>query len=825
MTGFPWLKPAAIAAVAVFAAHVGGAFEVAQVFREERFTRGNVNLRAVQPIDAAAWIGPENVVQGRSPFMRFRRTFKGRIAPLTIDVSADARFVLLLDGREIARGPHQGFPLHWYYETYRISGLGNANHVLEVVVFDLGDKGPLSLLSSGRLGFILKAEGEYDAELTTGRAEWEVADVVGMSFGNATDPDTMTGAENIVRGTGFLDPAAAVNWRGALVLKDPVKDSEYGFSSKGWALFPTERPDQTYDRKKPGCIRSALTTAGAGKPVVYHAQATDPDWTARFNALLRTEAQVAIPRRTTLHVLWDLQDYFCAYPLLETSGGKGAEIRWAWAESLYEVEPKGHIYGNKGNRDAFDGKAVLRSMYDTFLPDGRKDACFTVPWWKAGRWIELTIQTGDDPLVLRRLAIAESRYPFACSARFGCDDSSIDRIWKMCVRGMQNCLHETFVDCPYFEQQMYPGDTRIEMLVLDAVSDDARPVRHGIGLFDYSRRDNGLVPMNFPSRNIQDSSTYSLCWVMMAGDYAHWHGADEFLRARIPGIRHTLGVIALYENAEGLLENLPGWNFVDWVPDWDFYGNAPDGRLGLSAINNLLYVHALQSAAKAEDAVGERDMADCCRSRANAVAAAIRARFWDASRGLVADTVAKDCFSEHAQCLALLADILPSGDRERAFKGLVEVSGLARCTVYFSHYLFETYLKFGRADLFLKKLDLWRGFVSDGLKTPLEAPGARGRSDCHAWGAHPLYHLLTGVAGIRPLTDGFAAVEVAPQFGPLTCIQASLPTPKGTLSVDLRRDGDSLSGMVDVPPGLPAEFVWQGRCRKLHDGINDINDE
>ena len=269
-----------------------------------------------------------------------------------------------------------------------------------------------------------------------------------------------------------------------------------------------------------------------------------------------------------------------------------------------------------------------------------------------------------------------------------------------------------------------------------------------------------------------------------------------------------------------------------WMPDtpfewtdWDFYGNAPDGRLGLSAINNLLYVHALQSAAKAEDAVGERDMADCCRSRANAVAAAIRARFWDASRGLVADTVAKDCFSEHAQCLALLADILPSGDRERAFKGLVEVSGLARCTVYFSHYLFETYLKFGRADLFLKKLDLWRGFVSDGLKTPLEAPGARGRSDCHAWGAHPLYHLLTGVAGIRPLTDGFAAVEVAPQFGPLTCIQASLPTPKGTLSVDLRRDGDSLSGMVDVPPGLPAEFVWQGRCRKLHDGINDINDE
>ena len=79
--------------------------------------------------------------------------------------------------------------------------------------------------------------------------------------------------------------------------------------------------------------------------------------------------------------------------------------------------------------------------------------------------------------------------------------------------------------------------------------------------------------------------------------------------------------------------------------------------------------------------------------------------------------------------------------------------------MYFSHYLFEAYFRHGRGDLFLKKLDLWRGFVRDGLKTPLEAPGVRGRSDCHAWGSHPLYHLLTGVAGIRPVADGFSAAR------------------------------------------------------------------
>ena len=783
-----------------------------------------MNLRVLQPIDTAAWIGPKNGATGKYPFVRFKRPFKGRSTPLVIDVSADARFVLLLDGQEIARGPHQGFPNHWYYETYRITGLDNADHVLEAVVFDLGDKGPFSILTSGRLGFILKAEGDYDADLTTGRAAWQAADVGGMSFGGLTDPDTMTGAENIVRGTGFLDPAAATSWRETVVLKKPVRDSEYGFAAQGWALFPTERPDQLYDEKVPGQICAVLVATETQKPVVYRAQASDADWAAKFTALLRTGTSVEIPSGVSLRVLWELEDYFCAYPRLETSGGKGAQIRWAWAESLYEPEPKGHIYGNKAPRGVFDGKAMLRSMYDTFLPNGRPQARFTVPWWKAGRWVELAIRTDGEPLMLHRLALAESRYPLACAARFACDDPTISRICDICVRGMQNCLHETFMDCPYFEQQMYPGDTRVEMLILNAISGDARPIRYGIGLFDYARRDNGLVPMNFPSRNIQDSSTYSLCWVMMAGDYILWHGADEFLRARVPGMRHTLSALALYANKDGLLENLPGWSFMDWVPEWDTYGNAPDGRLGLSALNNLLYVHALQAAAKVEDAVGEKVQAAYCRDRAKAVAAAIRACFWDASRGLVADTVRKDRFSEHAQCLALLAEILPPDDRARAFAGLVEAKDLARCTVYFSHYLFETYLKFGRADLFLKKLDLWRGFVRDGLKTPLEAPGERGRSDCHAWGSHPLYHLLTGVAGIRPVTDGFSAVEVAPQFGGLKFVKAAMPTPKGMLAIDLRRTDDRVTGTVSLPSGLPAEFVWKGNRQPLRAGVNVLGE-
>lgn len=189
---------------------------------------------------------------------------------------------------------------------------------------------------------------------------------------------------------------------------------------------------------------------------------------------------------------------------------------------------------------------------------------------------------------------------------------------------------------------------------------------------------------------------------------------------------------------------------------------------------------------------------------------------------MIADTCAKDVFSEHTQCLALLLGVLSEERAEATFKGLVNETDLARATVYFSHYLFETYIKFGRADLLMKRLGLWREYVRIGLKTPMEAPGWRGRSDCHAWGAHPLYHLVTGVAGVSPDAFGYSAVRIAPHPGGLRWIKATCPTPKGVVRLDLKFDDGRVSGSVELPKGLPGTFEWSGRTVVLQAGINKV---
>ena len=177
----------------------------------------------------------------------------------------------------------------------------------------------------------------------------------------------------------------------------------------------------------------------------------------------------------------------------------------------------------------------------------------------------------------------------------------------------------------------------------------------------------------------------------------------------------------------------------------------------------------------------------------------------------------------HEERLAILADALSPAQRDRAFKGLVEATDLARTTVYFSHYLFDTYIKMGRSDLFLKRLDLWREYVKMNLCTPLEAPGANARSDCHAWGSHPLYHLHTGVLGVRSDAPFFAKVRIAPQPADLQWIKAKTPHPQGLIETDLKFADGGVSGTVILPGNLTGTFEWKGNTLPLNPGSQSVS--
>jgi hypothetical protein len=125
------------------------------------------------------------------------------------------------------------------------------------------------------------------------------------------------------------------------------------------------------------------------------------------------------------------------------------------------------------------------------------------------------------------------------------------------------------------------------------------------------------------------------------------------------------------------------------------------------------------------------------------------------------------------------------------------------------------------ADEYLGSIEPWRKLLPLHFSTWPEVPGDT-RSDSHAWSAHPIYDLLTLVAGIEPATPGFATVRIAPHMGTLPSLQASFPHPQGLIEVAYQRHGTGLSATVTLPGKLTGNFILKGKSWPLKPGVNQI---
>jgi hypothetical protein len=121
----------------------------------------------------------------------------------------------------------------------------------------------------------------------------------------------------------------------------------------------------------------------------------------------------------------------------------------------------------------------------------------------------------------------------------------------------------------------------------------------------------------------------------------------------------------------------------------------------------------------------------------------------------------------------------------------------------------------------LASIDPWRKLLPLHFSTWPEIPGDT-RSDCHAWTAHPIYDLLTLVAGIEPASPGFATVRIAPNLGKLPSLSASFPHPEGSIEVKYQRQGSGIDASITLPGKLSGEFVFNGQRKPLSPGVNHI---
>jgi hypothetical protein len=751
--------------------------------------------------------------EAKAPYCcAFRRLFSlEQETVLRVHVSADERYELFLDGQRIGLGPERGAPEYWFFETYDLL-LTTGEHSLVARVTALGELSPFAQMSVDH-GFVLAADEDRWGELlSTGVAEWEVKQLGGYGF----EPKRgfAVGANLVLDGARFdwdFQTGGGNGWQPAESKRKPICGDWFptDIFPGSHLMQPAPLPPMMDEERAVGVARFVAQDQVPPTRVTMaeHLAAEAPSWTA----LLQQGTPLEVPPHTTRRIVIDLENYYCAYPQLVTSKGRGSRVEIAWAEALYLDETS----QEKGNRNEIDGR-FFREGGDLFLPDGGLSRTFDTLWWRAGRYVQVRVQTADEPLVMERLLWRETRYPLEMESTFAASDQRLARVIPVALRCLQMDAHETYMDCPYYEQLMYIGDTRIEILTTYVVTQDARLPRKAMQLFDASRFPNGLTQSRFPSHAKQVIPPFSLWWVAMIHDFASWRDDRAFVSSMAPGARGVIDGFLRSLNADVLIEALPGWNFVDWVPEWSF-GIPPEGDNGVSSVINWHFVLVLRLLAEVEDYLEERELAARWRRLATQCAARITEVFWDEARGLFADDAAHTRFSEHAQCLAILSGQINPAQQQRMAAGLLSDPQLARTTVYFTHYLFETYRVIGRIDALIERLSLWFELDRLGFKTTFERPEPS-RSDCHAWGAHPIYHYFATILGIRPGSMGFQTVNIAPQLGSLTSASGKLVHPLGEIEVDLVKEGNDLHGSIKLPTGLRGTFTYAGRTVGLREG-------
>lgn len=762
---------------------------------------------------AASWIACPDA--GAPPVVTaFRLGFKCSAETVRIRVSADERYELFLDGHRVGRGSERGNLEHWFYESYDLA-LAAGDHVLAARVWSLGADAPLAQFSV-RPEFLLAAEGKVAGLLDTGLAPWEAKRLPGYAIEppeypwGLVAPETVDGVSfawdfEFGHGEGWRRAeAGAPAWSGLM---------DYGIAPDRLLQNGTLPPQHERPWNR-GTVRlTAAVDTLETAPIAVRAADHLPAESEAWQHLVCGRAPLTLPPRTRRRVIVDLDDYVCAYPEIEVSGGAGSLVRILWAESLRKKPGKWDF--DKGNRDAVEGKYFL-GMGATFRPDGGRSRRFGTLWWSAGRYLEITVQTAADPLVLDSFVLSETRYPLEMESAFSSSDPEFDANTPLLVRGEQMCAHETYVDCPYFEQMQYVGDARIEARTQYVMSRDDRLSRKALYMIAASRHASGLTEARYPVREPQFIPWFSLLWVGMVHDYACWRDDAGFVQSLLPAVRGIIEAFLAARDPRGRVRTPEGWNFE----------GTKDGEL--SGMVHWLFVWTLQLAAELEEGFGDAGLADRARRHRADLAQIADSAFWDEARGLYANDPERTQYDELVQSFALLSRAVPAA-KQPIVEGQLRRGGQAHwSTVDGLFYLFELCRIRGLTDLFFQRMTLWSDQRRQGFKTPVESwdkssncalQFAGSRSDCHGWGSYPLPHYFTTVLGIQPAAWGFRRVEIRPQPGPLTWASGRLVHPAGgEIVVELRRAADAIHGRVVLPANLAGTLVLQGGTRSLEAG-------
>ncbi len=519
--------------------------------------------------------------------------------------------------------------------------------------------------------------------------------------------------------------------------------------------------------------------------------ATLADWLAGRRTL-------TVPPGRRWRLALDAGHLVNAVPTLAFSGGAGANIRLVWGESGYDPLTK-----KKGRRDAL-GELEIWGFRDEILPDGGADRAWTPPWMRSFRFLELHLTTAASPLTVSAPTLVDSAFPLTRRADLGASEPGWTRVIDAAERTLRRCAHETFFDCPHYEQAQFPGDTPVQARIHYLLFGEERLARKAIDDLAGGLLPDGGIQCRYPSRQVQILPTYSLYWIELLADHLRHVGDRAFTAARLWQARAIVEGFARARRTDGLPGLVPHAPFTDWAKGFTA-GNAPQDADGGSAIIAGELSRAANSLAHLEKALGFPELAPRWRRLARDLNTAIRTHCWDAGRGLVADTPSRTSASVHTQVEAVLAGALSAS---KARTALLRADG-SEAVIQPGTLFYQTYLARARrlaglrqrdADAFNARVKPWLDTLDSSGLTTFPESLVNWRSDCHGWSASPILWFIEDWLGVSAAPEAVGCDPLVFDPEPVAAPRTGrIPVPGGSVSVVITPRSDALVCDLDSP--------------------------
>lgn len=428
------------------------------------------------------------------------------------------------------------------------------------------------------------------------------------------------------------------------------------------------------------------------------------------------------------------------------------------------------------------------------------------------RYLKLIALEGEGEVTdcfLRELA-----NPEAGRATFTSSDRRINRIFEAARETFRQNATDLFMDCPSRERAGWLCDSFFTARVAADLCGNTSVERNF--LENYQRPEKfpflpeGMLPMCYPSDhpNGQFIPNWAMWFVVQLEEYALRSGDRDLVAALRPRVLKLIEYFRRYENADGLLEKLPSWVFVEWSKANSFVQDV-------NYPSNMLYAGMLDAAGRT---YGLAELA----AKAARIRDLVRRQSFD-GEFFVDNAVRKGGVlqvtknrTEVCQYFAFFFEVATPSSHPELWRRLSTEFGPGRkhtqafpdvhpANAFIGNQLrFELLSRDGRAQQILDEaIDYWL-YMADRTGTLWEhdAPTA---SCNHGFASHAAHVLLRDVLGVSKVDTVGKSILLRFSKVSLEWCEGSIPTPDGPIEVRWKKAPDRLVYRLKLPEGYKSQ--------------------